>query len=134
MAYIPVYDTPSDIYDFTNEPKFRVLTVRDRASNETDVTFNSTPRNDYRVAYFVDSSQTKDTGFQYFIDTKYNSLSQALQNPKLVIRYYLIGISDFKSVLDGRILIYDSGTYFIINKIFNFIPERVTKVELLKVF
>lgn len=133
MAYIPVYDgTSVNIEDFVNDPGIKLLTLRPRGTNEPSVTFNATPRADYQVGYFVDVSEDKDTGFQYFIDQYYSGLVAAFDKTKLIDRDYVLTEEDITTDL---FIIYDSGNYFLVNKIPKFIPGQVTEaVELLRIF
>lgn len=133
MASIPVYDGTSVVIgDFINEPGLKILTLRARLDGEPDITFNSVPRSDYRVAYFVDQSQSKDTGFQYFIDSYYSELQVSFDKTKLIERSYKLSVED---MIEPPLIIYDSGNYFLVNKIPKFIPSTVTdKVELLRIF
>ena len=139
MAYIPVYDnTSSDISDFINSPGLKILTLRDRIafrrgnSQEPSITFNATPRTDYKVAYFTDPAEIKNTGFQYFIDQWYSELIVCFDKTKLIDRDYLLTVDD---LIDPPLIVFDSGSYFLVNKIPKFIPDRVTeKVELLRIY
>lgn len=132
MAYIPVYDnTSSVISDFVNAPGLKVLTLRAKTATEVAVTFNATPRNDYRVAYFVDVSQDKDTGFQYFINQYYTEMQEAFTKTKLIERHYNLNVMD---VLGDLNIIFDTDAFYLVNKIDKFIPEKITKVELLRIF
>lgn len=134
MASIPVYDgTSTEIDEFVNDPALKILTVRDKIADEPSVTFNATPRADYKVAYFVDSIQTKDTGFQYFIDNYYGKFSASLQKAKVVPRVYNVSVIEFKKITEDLRLIYDDGDYFLVNQIKSFVPGLKTKVELIKI-
>jgi len=131
-AYMDVYDTESeDITDFKNSPPFTVLTLRDPGS-DPDITFFATPRSDYKVAYFVDAGEAKDSGFQYFVDTYYNKYSFALQKSKIIVKEYLLTESDIYNYNSHK-MIYDGEGYYLVNKIRNFVPDKITTVELFKV-
>ena len=131
LAHIPVYGTSSTGIDtFENPAGIKVLTLRARTT-ESSITFNASARTDYKLAYFVDSSNTIDTGFQYFINKYYSLLSSSIQNNKVITRSYLLTELDVAN-FDPHLMIYDDG-YFIVNKISNFVPNKLTKVELLKV-
>lgn len=127
-----------DIYLFetvltieTNEdPGLRLMTLKDRTV-EDSVTFDAIPRTDYRIGYFVDEDEDKDTGFQYFIDQFYATLEASLQKNKILTKFYLLTENDIKSS-DPHKMIYDGDGYYLVNKIVNFYPGRVTKVELFK--
>ncbi len=131
-ATIPAYDADSaSIFDIVSLVGFRVLTLRDRGSDNA-VTFNVTPRTDFKVAYFINAEEPKDTGFQYFVSKYYGSLTTALQRNKIVTKKYLLTELDISNY-DPHKLIYDDGSYFIVNKINNYIPGKVADVELFKI-
>ncbi len=131
-ATVPVYDADSaDIEDFANAPGLRILTLKAR-STEAAITFNVTARTDYKIAYFVDSLLTKDTGFQYFIDQFYPSFEQALQKNKVITKFYNLTVLDIAQY-DPHKMVYDGEGYYIVNEITNFIPGMITKVSLFKV-
>ena len=131
IAKIVVYDSASTGIDtFAEKPGLRLLTLRDRTTEDA-VTFDATPRTDYRVGYFVDPSQTKDTGFEYFIGQHYGGLERSLQKNKIIDKYFLLTDYDI-SIFDPHLMIWDGNAYYIVNKISNFVSGRVTKVELFK--
>ena len=131
-ATVPVYDADSaDIEDIANAPGLRVLTLKARAA-EAAITFNVTARTDYKIAYFVDSLLTKDTGFQYFIDQFYASFETALQKNKVITKFYRLTELDIAQY-DPHKMVYDGEGYYIVNEITNFIPGKITKVSLFKV-
>ena len=132
VATVPVYGAASvAIKDFITSPELRLLTLKSRTT-EASVIFDSTPRTDYKMAYFTDVTLLKDTGFKYFVNKYYDGLEQALQNNKIVDKQFLLTDSDIAQ-FDPHKLIWDGKSYFIVNKISNFISGRVTKVELFKV-
>ncbi len=132
VATIPVYDsTSSDIGDIVNPAKLKLLTTRPRV-DESAITFYVTPRTDYLLGYFVDQTQTKDTGFQYFIDQFYPSFRESLQKSKTITKYFNITPLDIQSY-DQHIPIWDGRAYYIIASIDKFVSGKITKVELLKV-
>jgi hypothetical protein len=131
VGTVPVYDlTSTDIDTFAEEPGLRLMTLKDRTT-EGAITFDAISRTDYRLAYFVDPAQTKDTGFQYFIDQHYSSLERSLQKNKVIEKYFLLTDQDISN-FDPHKMIYDGNGYYIVNKIANFVSGRVTKVELFK--
>jgi hypothetical protein len=117
---------------FATAPKLRLLTLKARTI-ENSITFDATPRTDYKIGYFIDETLTKDTGFQYFIDQFYTSLREALQKNKILLKQYNLVEQDVYEY-DPHLMIYDGEGYYIINKLTNFKPERVTKSDLFKVF
>lgn len=131
VAHIPVYDSTSTGIDtFANEPGLRLLTLKARTI-ETAITFDATPRTDYKLAYFVDPVQTKDTGFEYFLAQFYPSLSISLQLNKNVNKYFRLNQLDIANY-DPHKMIYDGVGYYIA-KIDRFIPDQITKCPLFKV-
>lgn len=118
--------------DFATAPGLRLLTLKD-VTTEQSITFDSVARSDYKMGYFVDADQGKDTGFQYFIDQFYSSLTEALQKNKVPTKEYLLVEQDVYEY-DPHRMMYDGDGYYIINKLNNFKPEKVTKSDLFKVF
>jgi len=132
---IPVYDSTSTAIDeFVNKPGLKLITIRDYGdgTNFGIVTFDVTNRIDYFIAYFLDDSRAKDTGFQYFIDSYYNNFGLSLQKNKLVSKRFLLTDSDISSY-DPHKMIWDGNSYYIVNKITNYVSGRISNVELFKV-
>ena len=131
VANVSVFDsTSTDIVDFVETPGFRLVTLKAR-STEGAITFNVSARTDYKLGYFVDPSLTKDTGFQYFIDNHYTLLEAILQNGKLVTKSFYLTEIDV-ATFDVHKMIWDGEHFYLVNKIKNFIPGKITSVELLK--
>jgi hypothetical protein len=132
VALVPVYDaTSTDIADFKESPGLRLLTLKNQTV-QGDIDFDGTPRDDYKLGYFVDPLQPKDTGFQYFLDQFYPTLKESLQLNRTITKLYRLDIQDIVNYNPHR-MIYDGEGYYIINKISNFTPGKLTKVELFKV-
>lgn len=132
VATIAVYDSTSDAGgDMVDDPGIRLLTLKSRTT-ETAITFDQTARTDYKLAYFVDATQAKDTGFTYFLNQFYPQYSAALQKYKVITKLFYLNDLDVKGY-DPHKLIYDGDGYYIVNKISNFVPGKITKVELFKV-
>jgi len=132
VATIPVYDsTSADIGDIVNPSKLKLLTTRDRV-DESAITFYVTPRTDYLLGHFIDQTQTKDTGFQYFIDQFYHSFRESIQRTKTITKYFNLDSLDIHSY-DQHVPIWDGQAYYIIESIDKFVSGKLTKVELLKV-
>ena len=128
-----VYIFPTEDLMITEEdPGLRLLTVRDATALELGITFDSVYRTDYKIGYFVDAAQDKDTGWQYFIDQFYPSLTEALQRNKVITKYYYLSEKDVADI-DPHLMMYDGEGYYLINKVVNFYPGRITKCELFKV-
>lgn len=132
LAKIPVYNsTSADVYDFDNNPGVRLLTLKDR-DIEGSITFNGTPRTDYKIGYFTDNTKAKDTGFQYFIDNYYSGYQRSLQKNKIVTKFFYLLPQDIKNYNHHK-LIFVGDSYYLVNKITGFVPGKATKVELFKV-
>ncbi len=132
VAVIPIYDsTSTSIGEFIDPPGIKVLTIKSRVF-ESAITFDAVPRTDFKLAYFVDPTQPKDTGFQYFVDEFYPSLSESLQKNKVINKLYNLTEIDILNC-DPHKMIYDGEGYYILNKIPNFISGKISKVELFKV-
>jgi len=132
-ANMQVFDaTSADITDFINPPSLTLLTKRDKASAEGAITFYAVGRTDYKVGYFVDPSQSKDSGWEYFLGEFYSGLESALQKNKIVTKQYYLNELDIANY-DPHKMVYDGEGYYIVNAIRNFIPGNITKVELFKV-
>jgi hypothetical protein len=132
LAQINVYDSSSTSIDaIVNKPSLSLVTLRSRTT-EGSVTFNTIARTDYKLAYFVDSTATKDTSFRYFLGQYYSLFSRAIQSNKIIKRRYLLTEIDVAN-LDPHVMIYDDG-FYILNKVNNFVPGKATEVELFKAF
>jgi hypothetical protein len=114
-----------------DDVKPRLLMRRITTALEPTITGGITGGN-YYVAYFLDDSQTYDCDFQKFIDSNYAELKLSLQNAKTVMRKYRLSQIDIAG-LNLLVPIYDKGSYFLINKISNYVPDKVTGVELFKI-
>ena len=131
-AIMNVYDPASTgITDFKDSPPFTVLTLRNPGL-DPDITFDAIPRDDYKVGYFIDSEQSKDSGFTYFLGEFYGNYTTALQKSKMVEKEYRLSVMDIYGY-DPHKLIYDGEGYYMINRISNFLPDTITKVQLFKV-
>lgn len=128
----PAYDsTSTGIDDIKEEPPLMIGTLKARTT-EAAITFNATPRTDYKLAYHADASQTKDSSFRYFLSKYYPSLTFALQQNKICKYEYNLNEMDIANY-DPHKMIFDSGSYYLINKIENFRSGKITKVELFKI-
>lgn len=121
-AYIPVY--PDE-----DEPGLRLVMIRDKYSYEPTL---DGPISSYEVGYFIDSLATYSLDWNQFLSDHYSELSDSLQRAKLLERYYTLNDADIQS-MDLLRLIYDDGSYFLINIVRNNVPNKVTKCEIFKV-
>jgi hypothetical protein len=128
----PAYDsTSTGIDDIKEEPPLMIGTLKARTT-EAAITFNATARTDYKLAYHADASQTKDSSFRYFLSKYYTSLTFALQKNKICKYEYNLNETDIANY-DPHKMIFDNGSYYLINKIENFRSGKITKVELFKI-
>ena len=128
----PAYDsTSTGIADIKTEPEFIIGTLKARTSEDA-ISFNGTPRTDYRLAYHADSTQVKDSSFAYFLSKYYPSLTFALQKNKICKYEYNLTETDIANY-DPHKMIFDNGSYYLINKIKNFRSGKITEVELFKI-
>jgi hypothetical protein len=132
MSY-PAYDsTSTGIDDIKEEPPLMIGTLKARTT-EAAITFNATARTDYKLAYHADASQTKDSSFRYFLSKYYPSLTFALQKNKICKYDYNLNELDIANY-DSHKMIFDNGSYYLINKIPKFISGKITEdVELFKI-
>ena len=129
---VPVYDSTSvGISDNKKDCPFVLATLKDRTS-EASITFNAVARTDYKLAYFFDSALLKDSSLQYFLNVYYKDLQDALFENKTITKKYFLNALDI-AAYDPHKMIFDNGTYYLINKISNFQTGKVTEVELFKI-
>lgn len=128
----PAYDsTSTGIDDIKNEPPFMIGTLKARTS-EASISFNGVARTDYKLAYHANITQPKDTSFRYFLSKYYPSLTLALQKNKICKYQYNLNETDIANY-DPHKMIFDNGSYYLINKISNFRSGKITTVELFKI-
>lgn len=133
-ADIYAFSGAVDISDFLNEPPFTLLNVRAKDGFESQIRFDGTNlRNDYRVGYFISPTLSpQSSSFQFYIDTYYKSLSEAIKQPKVITKEYLLSVIDVLNISPHK-MIFDTDAYYLINTASNFVPGKPTKVELFKV-
>ncbi len=128
----PAYDsTSTGIVDIKNNPPLMIGTLKTR-STEAAIVFDTLSRTDYKLAYHADTTQPKDTSFAYFLSKFYQSLSFALQKNKVCKHEYNLTETDIANY-DPHKMIFDAGSYYLINKIDKYISGSITKVELFKI-
>ena len=143
-AIIPVWFragwTPPTLYppdeDFFNEPIPRILAVRARIAPEPAILYDGNSRTDYLVGSYDSAFGNVSVAWQAdgrgFLEIYYASLQDRISRAKTIERYYNLSLLDIAQ-LDLFKLVYDDGAYYFINRIVNFVPGKVTKVELFKV-
>lgn len=146
-AVITLWDNVAnaDSYDFDTEPRPIVLLIRNKVAAEPAILYNGNSRTDYKVAYWAslsaESAGLPDKSMRWrnsgadasaFLDNYYPQFEESLNRAKTIERFYYLNLLDIAE-LDLTKLIFDDGVYYYINKIFNFVPGKVTKLELFKV-
>jgi hypothetical protein len=112
-----------------NDSALRLFMLRNKSASEPNLTG---PIAVYRVAYFEDSTQAYDCSYTSFLNLFYSELIRSLNKAKLVDRKYILNIIDVNQ-LDLFHLVYDSGSYFLVNKVSNYISDKPAAVQLFKV-
>jgi hypothetical protein len=129
MAYVPVYSRVIDpillttVIEEDQEPGLRLLLKRSAYAYEANA-------ND--KLYFEDVNAPYSMNFQTFLDEFYPSLSRALQRAKLKTAEYALNSLDIAD-LNFLKLVYDSGNWFLLNKVYDYVPNQLTKADLFKV-
>jgi len=144
---INLWDSPANAtsYEFDNEPEPKVLLIRAKIAAEPAILYNGNSRTDYKVGYWfnraADQTGLPDKSMKWrgiapettaFLDTYYPTFETSLNRAKTIDRYYYLTLMDI-ATLDLTKLIFDDGVYYYINRISNFVPGKITKVELFKV-
>lgn len=133
VGRIPAYDlTSTGISDIKEAPGLRLLMIRSKYSYEPSITFNTTARSDYKCAYFIDESESADCGFNFFLSKYYPSFIEAVRNYRLITREYVLS-DKFITELKTHDIVFDDH-YYLINAIVNWVSEKKTKVELIRIF
>lgn len=130
-AWVNIYDsTSTSIIDFKNEVGIRLLKLRDKKAAEPNIIFDAIARSDYKVGSFLDANE--DNTFRFYMENYYALFGAALFNTKVVVRKYNLTEVDILGY-DPHKMIFDNGSYYIVNKINNFVEDNLTEVELFKV-
>jgi hypothetical protein len=129
-AYIPVFDVDAtDRADFSGSPGLRLLYRRNRLTKESPFI----PDANSQVAVFEHpSGETVGAGWGRFISRYYSAFELALNNYKEVTMFYNLDVNDM-SGFDVHKLVFDNDAYYLVKQISNFVPNRPTKVIMLKV-
>lgn len=133
-ADVNLYDNSGVTFpNMFNKASNRKLLIRSKYSYEPSITYmNGSSYSDYKVAYFDDANQTYSMKLQQYIDDNYPLFIQSLQKAKVCNFYYMLYENDIAG-FDFTKLVFDNDTYYLVNKIFNFIPGKLTQVQLFKV-
>lgn len=132
---IPIYDIESiDRKDFKKDPSLRILFGKENDTG-SGTWYDSTNITDAVLPYYKDDDDHNIPHFatwDHFIELGYSNFVEAIQKMKIVERWYFLETTDIVS-LDLFKPIYDSGAYYLIDKIHNFVAGKTVKVELLKI-
>lgn len=129
MARIPLGITTARIFD--EEPGLRKLLVRDKYSFEPNVVYQGPSFGDYLVAYFDSPDEVYTLNWNQYLDDHYSDWIASLYQAKVIDREYHLTEADIVGI-DFLSPIFDTDSYFLVNEVKDFIPGKVTKVELLK--
>lgn len=144
---LEVQETPAaaELAKFMADTGARLLMTRLNYATEPDLvmglTPDDTPQTSYTVACFskVDTIEyERSLGYDLVLREWYTSdgtmstgFLERLKDAKVVTRYYNLNVSDIY-LLDPHKMIFDDGVQFMFPKIKNFVPGKVTEVEMLK--
>jgi hypothetical protein len=157
-ATCPVYTSIPAGFVFDNEPKPMLCLLRDKETftgtgapfAESDIYYDGNLRSDYKIAFFAMYPADVPITVEYtpvldnmrwrndfgtakgFLDLYYPKLETVLDKAKKVTYWYNLTDVDI-SELDLYTLVFDTDTYYLISKVYEFVPGRMTKVDLLKV-
>lgn len=133
LCSIPVYDAGSaDEFVFVAPPQgIKIISLRAAITADPPVKYNGTVRTSYQVATFNNPQFSYKADWQSTIDRTMPSLKAALQSMKVIVREYNLTTADI-GAFDFFLPIFDTDAYFLVNKISEFIPGRMTQVELIK--
>lgn len=136
----------NELAKFATDTGARLLLTRLNYATEPDLVMglapDNTPQTSYTVACFskVDTIEyERSLGYDLVLREWYTSdgtmttgFLERLNNAKWVTRYYNLNVSDIY-LLDPHKMIFDDGVQFMFPKIKNFVPGKVTEVEMLKI-
>ena len=123
-CYVPIYKrNGTALEEDLGDPGARLILVRDAYAYETNA-------ND--KGYFNDVNAPYSLGFQSFLDEHYASLIESLQKAKTKNAFFYLHNVDAAQLQFNK-LVYVSGNWYLLNKVSNFIPGQLTRVELFKV-
>lgn len=127
VAKVAIYDSTSTLVtDFKGKPGATLVLLRDRSTADPTVKYNGTTRTDYQVAEFA-----SEIGWNHFIDLNATQLVGALQQMKLIFRYYYLTDADIQQFSFHR-LVFDKDTLYLVNSVDDYIPQKPTRLQLLK--
>lgn len=137
VGFIPIYESAPTQYptanndDNFNAPGYRIMIARTKKSSEPTVEYNGNDRSDYLIGSFLSPNESI-MGWNGFIERGYQGAIDPIRTDKGVIRQYILSEEDVSKV-NPHTIMYDDGSYFWIEKIFDHDPEFKTKVLLFKI-
>lgn len=131
-SWCPVWSWQSaDRYDFKYKPKLRILYAFGSGFGLSSY-YDGANQTDIRYGIYKLFSASLGAEWSNMLNNSYQPFAEAMQQYKMVNRVYNLTELDISSI-DLFKLIFDDGEYFLINRIVNFVPGKLTRVELLKV-
>jgi hypothetical protein len=135
IVRVPVFGFDSDDRLTVSEDfqeGVRLVYLRDAMDGDPAVEYEGTPTNDHFVAVYDDPRSEKRADWQFFLDNYYEEFRRCLNEAKVVRRRYFLDVLDVQG-LDLTKPVYDSGAYYMVEKVENYVPGQSTKVTLFKV-
>lgn len=117
---------------FNIDPKPTLLLSRPNNESDPGIDYPDGTQTDYRTYYFADPEQPYQMAWKEFIDDNYSYFASALQQSKIITRWYNLNPSDI-SKFSFMFPVFDSGVLYLCNGIENYKNGSNTKVQLFKV-
>lgn len=136
-AKIPVFGPLSGVGDESTVQqalniKLRFILMRAKAGPEPAVSYNGTGRSDYKVGYFMDTSQAFYLHWAKILSTYYKSHQRILNSWKSVSMLMSLTSLDVYA-FDSFKPIHIKGQKYLVEKINEFIPGKSVKVDFIKI-
>ena len=133
-TYAPVYNAFSlDRFDFKTKPKLRVLEGFAGGAFAPDIYIEEVSQTGAMyTTYRYLATTLRGANWDAAVLKSYSNYVEAIQQTKVIERSYILTAIDI-SELDLFKPIYDDGSYFIIDKVSNYVNGKPTKVTLLKI-
>lgn len=133
FADLKHYDIDTDAFTDIGD---HIIFIRDTVpATDPLLLIDGVEEQDYKIGYTFPGgfSTSSEMNFQEFLDTYYADVIEVLQKPKLLERYYYLNDVDINTISPIR-LIKDGNEYFFLQQVFNHVPGKVTRMQLLKIF
>ena len=133
-TYAPVYNAFSlDRFDFKTKPKLRVLEGFAGGAFAPDFYIEEVLQiGAMYTTYRYLATTLRGSNWDAAILKSYSNYVESIQQTKVIERTYILSHIDI-SELDLFKPIYDDGSYFLIDKVSNYVQGKPTKVTLLKI-